>query len=244
MSRFSWYIDSYLALSSGFMYQSKPSFRPGVSESSSTCSNCTCLPVRARPAWTRWDLDSGTSQSGRVLGTSAYSYAATRCQHAAAAARGCSGAPRRAERRATTDPVDDVEDDAHGDAELLKVQVAVVVDVGHVPHMFQLVVAQAAVLQQRRRHLARQVLAAIGPGREDVAVGIGLLGLDSGCQGGRWGGGAGSWKGARGQNGRRSSGSSSMNRIYEAGRLGEAHTINSRPRRVLLHLAIRYARRG
>lgn len=74
MSRFSWYMDSYLALSDGLMYQSKPSLSPGVSESSSTCSNCTCLPVRARFACTRWDLDSGTSQSGSVAGTSAYSY--------------------------------------------------------------------------------------------------------------------------------------------------------------------------
>lgn len=74
MSRFSWYIDSYLALSCGFMYQSKPSFSPGVSESSSTCSNCTCLPVMARLACTRCAFDSGTSQSGIVAGTSAYSW--------------------------------------------------------------------------------------------------------------------------------------------------------------------------
>jgi hypothetical protein len=73
MSLFSWYIDSYLALSCGFMYQSNPSFRPGVSESSSTCSNCTCLPVSARFACTRCDFDSGTSQSGNVVGTSEYS---------------------------------------------------------------------------------------------------------------------------------------------------------------------------
>jgi len=32
-------------------------------------------PERARVAWTRWAFDSGTSQSGRVVGTSEYSCA-------------------------------------------------------------------------------------------------------------------------------------------------------------------------
>ncbi len=50
-----------------------PSFRPGESSSSSTCSNWGALPVRALLACTRWAFDSGTSQSGRVVGTSWYS---------------------------------------------------------------------------------------------------------------------------------------------------------------------------
>ena len=58
------------------MYQSKLSERPGVSSSSSvgeTGENEGWVPERARVAWTRWALDSGTSQSGRDFGTSTYS---------------------------------------------------------------------------------------------------------------------------------------------------------------------------
>lgn len=60
------------------MYQSKPSLRPAVSSSSSVKEGEMgekegWFPERARVAWTRWAFDSGTSQSGRVVGTSAYS---------------------------------------------------------------------------------------------------------------------------------------------------------------------------
>lgn len=75
--------------------------------------------------------------------------------------------------------VEQVEDDAHGDAELLEVEVAVVVDVGQVPHALQLVVPQPAVLEHGRRLLACQVFAAICPGREDVPVRLDLLCLDA-----------------------------------------------------------------
>lgn len=179
MSLFSWYIDSYLDLSAGFMYQSKPSFRPGESRSSSTCSNCTCLPVIARPACTRWDLDSGTSQSGKTLGTSAYSYKCFENERLDPDIL-IAMLSLSALHVAATNPVDYIKDDTHGDAELLKVQVAVVVDVGHVPDLLELVVAQAAVLQQRRRHLARQEFGTIGPGCEDVPVRLDLRGLNSG----------------------------------------------------------------
>lgn len=56
------------------MYQSKPSLREESVSSSSTRSNWGWRPVRARLAWTRWAFDSGTSQSGSVVGTSADSY--------------------------------------------------------------------------------------------------------------------------------------------------------------------------
>ena len=69
-------MDSYFDLLLGDMYQSKPSLRPGTSSSSSEGEmgeNAGWLPERARVAWTRWALDSGTSQSGSEEGTSAYS---------------------------------------------------------------------------------------------------------------------------------------------------------------------------
>lgn len=50
--------------------------------------------------------------------------------------------------------VQQVEDDAHGDAELFEVEVAVIVDVGQVPHALQLIVSQAAVLEHGRGLLA------------------------------------------------------------------------------------------
>lgn len=47
---------------------------------------------------------------------------------------------------AATHSIYQVEDNAHGDAELLEVQIAIIIDVGHIPHALQLVVSQAAVL--------------------------------------------------------------------------------------------------
>ena len=50
-------MDSYLDLSLGDMYQSKPSFKPGVSSSSSVREEMGekegWVPERARVAWTR-----------------------------------------------------------------------------------------------------------------------------------------------------------------------------------------------
>ena len=77
-SRFAPQISSYLCLSAGLMYQSKPSLRPASSSSGrpeeETRSKEGLRPVSARVAATRCALDSGTSQSGSVLGTSAYSW--------------------------------------------------------------------------------------------------------------------------------------------------------------------------
>lgn len=66
---------SYLDFEAGGMYQSKESLRPGVSSSESEGGGegKEVRPERADFAATRWDLEEGTSQSGRVAGTSAYS---------------------------------------------------------------------------------------------------------------------------------------------------------------------------
>ena len=64
------------------MYQSKLDFSPGVSESESSEEReseselgiAGEVPESAACAATRCDLDSGISQSGRVLGTSLYSW--------------------------------------------------------------------------------------------------------------------------------------------------------------------------
>jgi hypothetical protein len=73
--------------------------------------------------------------------------------------------------------IENVKDDAHGDAELLKVEVAVVVDICQIPYTLELVVPKAAVLQHRSCLLACEVLPAIGSGREDVPVCLNLLGF-------------------------------------------------------------------
>ena len=78
------YMASYFRLSLGDMYQSKPSFRPGVSSSSSSEGGMGekegWEPERARVACTRWAFDSGTSQSGNEGGTSAYSCVEDKCE--------------------------------------------------------------------------------------------------------------------------------------------------------------------
>ena len=68
-------MDSYFDLSVGDMYQSKLSFKPGVSSSEVSREEGKAGEVPERAAWaaTRWDLDSGINQSGRVVGTSLYS---------------------------------------------------------------------------------------------------------------------------------------------------------------------------
>lgn len=77
-----------------------------------------------------------------------------------------------------TYPVQQIENDAHGDAKLFKVQVAIAVDVGEVPYARELVIPQAAVLEHWRGLLAREELAAVGACRKDVPVCLDLLRLD------------------------------------------------------------------
>ena len=72
----------------------------------------------------------------------------------------------------STYAIDQVEDDSHGDAELLKVQVAVIVDVGEVPDPLELVVAQLAVFEDGGCLVAGQVGAAVGQGGEDLPVSL------------------------------------------------------------------------
>ena len=59
------------------MYQSKVSFSPGVSSAEVSREEeegkAGDVPERAACAATRWDFDSGMSQSGRDEGTSLYS---------------------------------------------------------------------------------------------------------------------------------------------------------------------------
>ncbi len=82
------------------------------------------------------------------------------------------------EGKAATHPVHYVEDDAHGHAELLEIQIAVIIDIGDVPDALELVIPQATVLQERRGLFAGQELAAIRPRREDVPVCLDLLRLN------------------------------------------------------------------
>lgn len=77
-----------------------------------------------------------------------------------------------------TYPVQQIENNAHGNAKLLKVQVAIAVDVGEVPYARELVIPQAAVLEHWRGLLAREELAAVGACRKDVPVCLDLLRLD------------------------------------------------------------------
>lgn len=81
-------------------------------------------------------------------------------------------------RVTATHSVHYVEDDAHSYAELLEIQIAVIIDIGHIPDLLELVIAQATVLQERRGLFAGQELAAIGPCREDIPIRLDLLGLD------------------------------------------------------------------
>lgn len=89
--------------------------------------------------------------------------------------------------------VDKVEDQAHGNAEFLKVQVAIVVDIGEVPNLLELVVAQLAVLEHGGGLLAIQVRAALGQGGEDLPVALNLPLLYPLCS--RHGGVVGRWWG-------------------------------------------------
>lgn len=76
--------------------------------------------------------------------------------------------------------VEDIENQAHGDAKLLKVEIAIVVDVGEIPDPLELVVAEAAVLEDGRGLLSGEVLAAARAIAKDVPVGLNLLGFNFG----------------------------------------------------------------
>ena len=77
-----------------------------------------------------------------------------------------------------THAIDQVEDQPHGHAELLKVEIAVVVHVGQVPHLGQLVLGELTVLEDCGRLRAGEVGAAIGQLREDLPVPLDLPLLD------------------------------------------------------------------
>ena len=129
------YIEVYFNMSEGDMYQSKPSLRPGGEElgEGNEGKEFEDWPDKARVAWTRWDLDSGTSQSGRVVGTSEYS-----CWSGQWGWTG-TGPLRK------TNPIDQVEDNSHGNAKLLEIKASIIVNIGEVPDPLELVISQLAV---------------------------------------------------------------------------------------------------
>jgi hypothetical protein len=74
--------------------------------------------------------------------------------------------------------VDEVEDQSHSHAKLFKVQIAVIVDICHIPYTFQLAVWKAAVLEDGSCLRAVQVAAIVGESREDFPILFDLLGFD------------------------------------------------------------------
>jgi len=78
-----------------------------------------------------------------------------------------------------TYPVDQIENQPHGHAELFKVEAAIIVDVGEVPDPLQLIVAEVTVLQDRRSLCAVEKSAAVGQRREDFPVLLDLSLLDA-----------------------------------------------------------------
>ena len=77
-----------------------------------------------------------------------------------------------------THPVDQIEDQAHGDAELLKVQVSVIVHVRQVPHLGQLVFGELTVFKDCGGLIAVEVGAAVGERGEDLPITLDLPLLD------------------------------------------------------------------
>jgi hypothetical protein len=69
-----------------------------------------------------------------------------------------------------THPVDQVEDQAHGHAKLLKVQLPVIIYIGKIPHALELVVPEVRVLEHGRCLGAVEVGGAIGERAEDFPV--------------------------------------------------------------------------
>ena len=87
--------------------------------------------------------------------------------------------PNKQTRGKTTYSVHNIKDDAHTHAELLKVEISVIVNIRYVPNALELVVPQAAVLEEGRGLLARKVRPAIGPRGKDIPVRLDLGGLDA-----------------------------------------------------------------
>ena len=71
-----------------------------------------------------------------------------------------------------THAVYEVKDEAHGDAELFKVEVAIVVDVGEVPDFGELVFGELRVFEDGCGLGAGEVGAAAREGREDFPVAL------------------------------------------------------------------------
>lgn len=73
--------------------------------------------------------------------------------------------------------VDEVEYQPHRNAELLEVEVAVIVHVGEIPHPLELVVSELAVLEHGRGLAAGKMAASAGQRREyfPVLFNLGLL---------------------------------------------------------------------
>jgi len=67
-------------------------------------------------------------------------------------------------------PVDKIEDNPHRNAELLEIEIPIVVHVGEIPYPLELVIAQLAVLQYRGCLRAGEVGAAVGERGEDLPV--------------------------------------------------------------------------
>jgi hypothetical protein len=80
-------------------------------------------------------------------------------------------------------PVQDIKDDAHGDAKLLEVEVSIVIHIREVPYSLQLVISKSTVLENRGSLLACKKLAASCPRGKDVPVGFDFLRLDLGSHG-------------------------------------------------------------
>ena len=68
--------------------------------------------------------------------------------------------------------IDEIENDPHSNAKLLKVQIAVIVDVGKVPDPLELVIAQLAVFENGGCLVAGQVGTTVGQGGEDLPISL------------------------------------------------------------------------
>ena len=133
------------------------------------------VPERARVAWARCALEEGTSQSGRVEGRDFRSCRNERGQRRSSNAQDWLAQPeRKLHGKGETHPIHKIEDQPHGDAELLKVQPAVIVEIRQVPHSRQLVLRQLAVAQHLGGLAAVEVAAAAGERGEDLPVPLDL----------------------------------------------------------------------
>lgn len=72
-----------------------------------------------------------------------------------------------------------VQDQAHGNAELLKVQLSIVVYIRQIPHPLQLIISQCAVLQHRSCLLSIQMCSSARESGEDLPVFVDFRFLDA-----------------------------------------------------------------